>query len=668
MKKLFYLLLIVPMVLMGCKKGAKDAEPETPEAVKLSVTPNSIISPSIGADYSLTLTAPESWTASCADSWVKINPTSGNAGTIELSVKIAADKTSTEASSTIVFKSGDQTVEVPVKRLAKDPARLMVVSETEIKTPKDGGVYTVKVESNIKWQIASNVSWATIDGEAVKRNNAVITVNVNANTMPEETVGTITVTPLEGSGVEKQTVTITRSSSEATSMTIDKNQIDAPSDGGSYSITVNTTAQWIATKSWEADWLTLSDNQQTGNGSFTIKVDPATSSNNLSTVVTITEVRSDDYQPVQLNVLVTRKGKAGAELSVEPTSISAAAQGGDFTVTIKSNYAWTASIVGAKIFSTSINKGDGDATMVVSVKPATDTDPYEATGSITIYSSYGGLQQTIHIHREGLKVKDGKDIYFSVSPEKKVYFSVGNLQCRRAPNFEWRFAPEQYQVCGEDNEKTGVWGDLFGYGTSKDPENVSTDLKDYYDNEIVGTDYDWGVWLTKNNKLPLNETTAGVRGSGKWRTLTEEEWTYLLLKRSATLCAIATIENQIGIIILPDGYKASSVTLKYPEVSEYGIEGYNGANKLTLTQWKTLEAAGAVFLPAAGYRKDAYYSVEHSYYWASTCEHKYLDMGTAGAVEMRNQGYRYQDGFTIGPGYPGSRTFGCAVRLVQDVK
>ena len=395
MKKLFYLLLIVPMVLVGCKKGAKDAEPES---IKLSVTPNSIISPSIGADYSLTLTAPESWTASCADSWVKINPISGNAGTVEISVKIAADKTSTEANSKIVFKSGDQTVEVPVKRLAKDPARLMVVSETEIKTPKDGGVYTVKVESNIKWQIASDVSWAKIDGEAVKRNNAVITVNVEENTIPEESVGTITVTPLEGSGVEKQTVTITRSSSEATSMRIDKSQIDFYSSGGDVLVNVNTTARWIAYKSWDADWLTLSDNQKTGNGEFTIHADPATSSDDMSTIVTVEEIRSDDYMPVQLTILVTRKGKAGAELSVAPTSISAPAEGGDFTVTIKSNYAWTASIIGAKIFSTSITQGNGDATMVVSVKPATDEK--EATGSVTIYSSYGGAKQTINIHRQ----------------------------------------------------------------------------------------------------------------------------------------------------------------------------------------------------------------------------------------------------------------------------
>ena len=388
-------MLLLPILFVGCKKN--NVQNEEPEAVKLAVEPNSIISPSAGADYTLTLTAPEAWTATCADSWVKVNPTSGNAGTVEISVKIAADKSSTEATSKIVFKSGDQTVEVPVKRLAKDPARLIIASETDIQTPKDGGTYAIKVESNIKWQIASNASWAKIDGQATKRDNAIISVTVDPATAPEETVATLTISPLEGSGVEKQTVTITRSASDATSMTIDKNQIDAPADGGSYSITVNTTAKWKATKSWDADWITLSNNEKTGNGSFSIKVDPATSSNDLSAVITVEEVRSDDYKPVQLNVLVTRKGKANAELSVEPTSINAPAEGGDFTITIKSNYAWTTSLIGTKIFSVSITKGDGDAIMVVSVKPATDDK--EATGSITINSSFGGAKQTINIHR-----------------------------------------------------------------------------------------------------------------------------------------------------------------------------------------------------------------------------------------------------------------------------
>ena len=152
---------MLTVVLVGCKKGAQDAEPEE---IKLSVDPSSINSPAFGADYLLTLTAPDAWTAECADSWVKVNPTSGNAGTVEISVKISANKESAESNSKIVFKSGDKTLEVPVKRAAKDPARLRITTEKEIQTPKDGGAYTVQVESNIKWTISSNASWAKVQG------------------------------------------------------------------------------------------------------------------------------------------------------------------------------------------------------------------------------------------------------------------------------------------------------------------------------------------------------------------------------------------------------------------------------------------------------------------------------------------------------------------------
>ena len=65
MKKLFYLLLLLPILFVGCKKN--NVQNEEPEAVKLAVEPNSIISPSAGADYTLTLTAPEAWTATCAE-------------------------------------------------------------------------------------------------------------------------------------------------------------------------------------------------------------------------------------------------------------------------------------------------------------------------------------------------------------------------------------------------------------------------------------------------------------------------------------------------------------------------------------------------------------------------------------------------------------------------
>ncbi|MBR4706415.1 MAG: BACON domain-containing protein [Paludibacteraceae bacterium] len=397
MKKLFFLPLLLPLVFMGCKKNAQDAEPET---AKLSVEPSSITCPAFGADYTISLTAPEAWTAECADSWVKVNPTSGNAGTVEISVKISANKESKESTSKIVFKSGDQTLEVPVKRAAKDPARLLITTEKAIQTPKDGGSYTIQVESNIKWTISSNASWAKIQGDALKRDNATVNVVVDAATTPEETTALIIVAPF-GEGLEagKDTVVITRGGTDASSMTISKTEINAPADGGEYTVTVHSNIKWKVTKTWDADWLTVKNETGENNGAFAIKVDAATSGNAASTVITVEEVRTDHYKPVQLNLLVTREGKAAATLSVEPSSINAPAEGGDFQVDIKSNYPWTASLMGTKVFSVSTTSGDGDATMVVTVKPASNTD--EATGTIIIKTSYGNETATVKIRRKG---------------------------------------------------------------------------------------------------------------------------------------------------------------------------------------------------------------------------------------------------------------------------
>ena len=56
---MFIFAAMLTVVLVGCKKGAQDAEPET---IKLAVEPSSINSPAFGADYTLSLTAPEAWT------------------------------------------------------------------------------------------------------------------------------------------------------------------------------------------------------------------------------------------------------------------------------------------------------------------------------------------------------------------------------------------------------------------------------------------------------------------------------------------------------------------------------------------------------------------------------------------------------------------------------
>ena len=192
MKKIFLFLLPALMLFaVGCKdKNQPENLPQT-----LSVNPELITCPDAGGDYTIELTSPNgAWSATTNESWIRVTPTSGEKGTAEVRIKISPNKESAETKGIITFTSGEETVEFPITRAAKAAPYLRIVSDLELNTPKEGGTYTVQVESNIKWSASSNTGWAKVN-KGVSVNNDNITVTVSPATTPEETTATITIAP-----------------------------------------------------------------------------------------------------------------------------------------------------------------------------------------------------------------------------------------------------------------------------------------------------------------------------------------------------------------------------------------------------------------------------------------------------------------------------------------
>lgn len=242
---------------------------------------------------------------------------------------------------------------------------------------------------------------------------------------------------------------------------------------------------------------------------------------------------------------------------------------------------------------------------------------------------------------------------FSIGENKKVRFSMGNLQFN-AKKFEFRFAEHQYDMIGEDNLKIARdydgWIDLFGYGTSGymgcQPYETSDDVKEYPIQDIANTKYDWGVY---------NPISNGGNKEGLWRTLTKDEWEYLLKKRpnAEKLYIKARVNGVEGMLLLPDGFFDHPVRIPIDGTpSDYATNSYD------LTLWATVEAAGVVFLPMAGRRchsdkKLCYLFQGHIKYWSSS----------------NYSGYSawFIDKSEVSSG-PYTRSNGHSVRLVQDVK
>lgn len=246
---------------------------------------------------------------------------------------------------------------------------------------------------------------------------------------------------------------------------------------------------------------------------------------------------------------------------------------------------------------------------------------------------------------------------FSVADDTKVRFSPGNLQYKPS-NKSWQFAAQQHGIIGDANSNISPsydgWLDLFGWGTGDDP------TKGYDDYSYNKTFNDWGNYC------------GDPTGNGyHWRTLSTAEWQYLFNSRQtgktvndtenaryteATINTNGTGVN--GIILFPDSYSGpiSSVDgITFGTINDVSSWG----TRCTTDGWATLESAGCVFLPAAGYRICAtvYNAGSFGTFWSSS-----FSNDGDGAYSV------YFDSVGVDPQYNDLRFIGYSVRLARVVE
>ena len=270
---------------------------------------------------------------------------------------------------------------------------------------------------------------------------------------------------------------------------------------------------------------------------------------------------------------------------------------------------------------------------------------------------------------------------FSISASQTVRFSQGNLQYQ-ASTSTWRFAENQWNyvggidvmddifgnVSGSSNDNISStysgWIDLFGWGTSGynhgavcyQPWSTSENEEDYYayDSETSNLydgngQADWGYNAISNG--------GNTENSG-WRTLTNDEWGYVINTRttsSGIRYAKAKVNGVSGVILLPDDWTASTYALNSTNASNANYT----TNTITAEDWaNVLEVNGAVFLPAAGYRE-------------GITLHDFDESGSYWSATAFNYEYSYNVWFLSDLLYPqdgGDRNNGHSVRLILDAE
>ena len=226
---------------------------------------------------------------------------------------------------------------------------------------------------------------------------------------------------------------------------------------------------------------------------------------------------------------------------------------------------------------------------------------------------------------------------FSVSPTQRVWFSQGNLRATAAAannsdpsNWTWSFAEHQWDYIGNATANTSVNGngtvstpgtvDLFCWSTDWSYYGIRNDAGQTNTHLYIGDFIDWGNNTITNGTNPVNP----------WRTLTNDEWSYLLNGRDdhESKYSVGKIDDIVGFVILPDTWVLPENCTFQPGKRPNGQwhwedNPYQTTDPTADNYWPKMEAAGAAFLPATGDRYGASVTI-WSYdnrvngYWSST--------------------------------------------------
>jgi len=301
---------------------------------------------------------------------------------------------------------------------------------------------------------------------------------------------------------------------------------------------------------------------------------------------------------------------------------------------------------------------------------------------------------------------------FSVSANKKVYFSRGNLKADFTHGGYaegWSFHDTQFgEVAGPT--KSDNPNDKYYYLHEQTDSNSNNPAAsngiNFINHQDYGDRFTWGYFSSitlatteyVHSEEDLSKTAAVAKDwgcvftesspeGGNWRTLSANEWIYLFNgpstvrgdKRFLRVKMNKFIVNPIdegwselyyGVFVFPDNYQGSNLTGNYT---------FN-SNTLTTIDYSNADVAqmlndGAVFLPCVGYRySDWYYDyVCYSfgynigagigYYWSST----HIDGTTTYAKGLKFVVQGHGTNSTTGVSIVDlPREYGYCVRLVWD--
>ena len=281
MKKLHFFLFVtaIACLLVGCRK---------PVEVSFSVQSLSVAAE--GGDYTVKLKSNGDWSIGSTADWLAVSPTSGNGDAI---LKFAARPNPTEQSRSVelrattkdnsasltISQEGTPTGEDPG---GEDPEHFLTVTPNELQFVCTGENKVITIECDEAWSITEVTDWIGFDKTEGDGNDEVV-VTVGENPLHEMRSAEIEIRSASGNSA------VVNVSQEASPLqhflNVTPTGLSFGKEGESKDVTIECDAEWQVI--FDADWLTASAEEGSGNGTVTFTALPNVFMETREAIVTI---------------------------------------------------------------------------------------------------------------------------------------------------------------------------------------------------------------------------------------------------------------------------------------------------------------------------------------------------------------------------------------------
>ena len=331
------------------------------------VIENIFVTPSsLSFDYAetdsktLSVVSAQAWTIESKPEWVHVS-TDHAAESTDVEVTVDENVELVGRNGVIVFAAGDDNFPVTVtQRPAPDPHYLLV-SPLMIDFTAQGGEQVVTVDCDAEWTVSGLANWYSISTETGSGQGS-FSIIAEKNDFIGERTARVTVMSL---GIT-QIITLHQASGTIQPyLTATPLEIEAPVEGGVYTIDVTSNVDWTVRA---PQWVELPVSTGSGNGVVIINIPENTTSELRTGHLTI---RYNEQLVVTVSISQQTNGAILPILDVDIETVVFQPAGGTKPIQITSNQHWT--IEGEDWMDFSVREGDNDGSfdLIVERNPAT---------------------------------------------------------------------------------------------------------------------------------------------------------------------------------------------------------------------------------------------------------------------------------------------------------